>query len=244
MKAFKKHTIFFLFVFVNFLYAGEVYAVLQCSLAASCNSPDVVVFKMTSSSNSHAELPTENNYSQYVCCGGVNGLSNSCADTFEVVLRLSGNTNAHVEENTQTTAAYNGNDACLSVSSGDVSIAYQDNSCSGYDTTIASISGTPTNAHVGDANAYTRKVCGTATGATTGVGSSGVVKPLGEALRKAILRIADFNGDGRVDIIDLSILLYYTDLPGYGFSFYDLNQDGVLNFSDVSVLFFYWTAFR
>src|SRR5258708_1237348 len=157
---------FFFFSFVFFFLAETAFAALSCTVSASC-SGGIVVLRIASTSNSHSELPSQSNYANLLCCSGVTGLSNSCSGTYAVALRLAGATNAHVEENTQSTAAYNGNDACLSVpSGGTVSIGYQDNNCNTFDTTLASISQTPTNAHIGDANAYTRKVCGSASSST------------------------------------------------------------------------------
>lgn len=159
-------------VFAFVFLANAAYAALSCSVSTTCTSPDVVVLRMASTANSHAELPSQSNYSQLVCCGAVSGLSNSCANTFGVALRLSGATNAHVEENTQSTTVYNGNNVCLSVSSGTVTIGYQNNNCSGFDATLASISQTPINAHVGDSSAYTRKVCATVTTSTSNLCSN------------------------------------------------------------------------
>jgi len=245
---FKKIQIF-IFILIFFLSAGTVFAALSCSVAASCSSPDIVVLRMTGTTNSHAELPSQSNYSQLVCCGGVSGLANSCTNTFGVALRLSDTTNAHVEENTESTAAYDGNNACLSVSSGTITIGYQNTNCTGFDTTVASISQTPTNAHIGDGSAYIRKICATASsGATTSSGGSGQIiirdkpKPADE-FQEEILETADFNHDGRIDILDLSILLYYSDQSGYGLSVYDLNKDNELDFLDVSILFYYWSPF-
>jgi hypothetical protein len=55
-------------------------------------------------------------------------------------------------------------------------------------------------------------------------------------------QIADFNCDGLVNIIDLSILLYYYNQTGAGVAPYDLNEDGMINLSDVSIMFYYWTS--
>lgn len=54
-------------------------------------------------------------------------------------------------------------------------------------------------------------------------------------------QIADFNGDGRVDIIDLSILLYHYGETGPDASHYDLDHNGIVDFPDVSILMYYWT---
>jgi hypothetical protein len=53
--------------------------------------------------------------------------------------------------------------------------------------------------------------------------------------------IADFNCDGRVDLLDLSIFLFYIDEPGTPPAVYDLNSDGVLNLKDISIIFYYWS---
>jgi hypothetical protein len=52
---------------------------------------------------------------------------------------------------------------------------------------------------------------------------------------------ADFNGDGRINIIDLSILLYHYDETGKNLGCYDLNKNEVVDFPDLSILMFYWT---
>ncbi len=50
---------------------------------------------------------------------------------------------------------------------------------------------------------------------------------------------ADLNEDGRVDIVDLSIFLYYSNKPYL--ARYDFNQDGKIDLVDISILLFYWT---
>jgi len=148
--------VFFLFYAVKVLKTSA--GTLSCSVTTSCPS-GVVIWRMSGTSNAHAELPSQSNYSQLVCCSGVPGLSNSCTGTFATVLKLSRTTNAHVEQNTQTNYTHN---VCISVpAGGSVSVGYQANNCIGYDTTLGSMSG-PTNAHVGDSTAYTTKICATA----------------------------------------------------------------------------------
>lgn len=250
-----KKTIIFVFIFTSSLLANKALAQLSCQVATTCNSPDVIVLKMSSISNSHAELPTENNYPQLLCCGNIAGLSNSCSNNSGVVLRLSSATNAHVEENTQSTPVYNGHNACLSVPSGSVSIGYQNNNCDNLGTTIASISQSPTNAHIGDATAYSRKVCAFITVnlcSSIYCGQSALAynitrntTTIDANTKREILKIADFNFDEEVNILDLSILLYYINQPyqeysNTGFSFYDLNKDHKIDFLDVSILFYYW----
>ncbi|OGY99647.1 MAG: hypothetical protein A2945_03310 [Candidatus Liptonbacteria bacterium RIFCSPLOWO2_01_FULL_52_25] len=53
-------------------------------------------------------------------------------------------------------------------------------------------------------------------------------------------QLVDFNGDGRVDMIDLSILLYYYGERGDIVRRYDLNRSGIVGLADVSILMYYW----
>lgn len=141
--------------FVRVVNAGT----LSCSVATTCPS-GTVIWRMSGTSNAHAELPSQSLYTQLVCCTGVTGLGTSCTGTFATALKLSGTTNAHAEQNSQANYA---NNACISVpSGGSVSVGYQATNCTGFDTTLGSMTGT-TNAHVGDA--YTTKICATAAGA-------------------------------------------------------------------------------
>jgi hypothetical protein len=52
----------------------------------------------------------------------------------------------------------------------------------------------------------------------------------------------DFNKDRHVDIVDLSIFLYYLGNPTADFYWQDLNDDGVLDIVDLSILLYYWTG--
>jgi hypothetical protein len=54
--------------------------------------------------------------------------------------------------------------------------------------------------------------------------------------------IADFNCDGRVDIIDLSILLSHYGQSVSPNSPYDLDHSGAVDFSDISILMYHWTG--
>lgn len=53
-------------------------------------------------------------------------------------------------------------------------------------------------------------------------------------------KIADFNCDTHVDILDLSILLYHTDYSGDEIAPFDLSPDGVIDLIDASIMFYYW----
>lgn len=158
-KIYLKHTkkIFTIFLVCLFASSPQILnAALSCSVSATCNSPDVVLFRVSAASNAHAELPSQSNYTAKVCCTGITGLGNSCAGNYAVVVRLDATTNAHLEQNDQGNYA---NDACISAPGGyRITVAYQNTNCSGYDTIATSMSGT-TNAHTGGQSAYTKKIC-------------------------------------------------------------------------------------
>lgn len=56
---------------------------------------------------------------------------------------------------------------------------------------------------------------------------------------KLICAEADLNGDGKVDIIDFSILLFWWGGPN---ECADQNQDGIVNLIDFSIMMYYWTG--
>ncbi len=64
----------------------------------------------------------------------------------------------------------------------------------------------------------------------------------GPPLITPLYQRADFNGDNRVDIVDLSILLYYYGRTDPLALRYDLSGDGIVDFRDVSILMYYWTG--
>lgn len=144
-----------------------IYAAISCSVttAAACTGGDVVLLRMSGSTNAHAELPSQSNVnyaSNVVCCSGVSTIGNSCAaSNKQIFAKISGVTNGTIQETSVNTY---GTNVCLSdsVDNDTITVGYQDTNCSGYDTTIASISSSD-NAHVGDASAYTRKICATVT---------------------------------------------------------------------------------
>lgn len=54
---------------------------------------------------------------------------------------------------------------------------------------------------------------------------------------------ADENGDGRVNIVDLSIILYWWgETPKETSRAADINKDGQINLKDLSVMLYYWTG--
>jgi len=176
-----KKIIVLLSLFLFFLSADSAEAALNCSIASSCGSPNVTVLRMSALTNSHAELPSQTNYNNYICCGGVTGLGNNCgAANKAVVLKLSAPTNAHLEKNTGT--AYSGNNACLSAPSGyAVDCSYTAANCSDLGPNyvqLACISG-DTNAHVDNCSVYSTKVCCAVTSTITcgiNVPSSGLAE--------------------------------------------------------------------
>ena len=128
---------------------------LACSITTVCS--DTTIFKLSATTNAHAEMPNQTNYTNEVCCSGGVGLGTSCSGNYDTVLKLSGLTNAHVEKKTQANYA---NSTCISATSGTMLCDYStDCSTLGSDyVCLASISG-DTNAHTGDCTAYPTKVC-------------------------------------------------------------------------------------
>jgi len=53
--------------------------------------------------------------------------------------------------------------------------------------------------------------------------------------------VCDLNSDGRCNIFDLSIFLYWMDKSYNLASNFDLNKDGHLDIADISLIFYYWT---
>lgn len=153
-------------VVVSFFYGNKARAgTLSCSVTTAAGCTGTIIYRMSGASDAHLELPTQSTAAydgNVVCCTGVAGLDISCSGVFDTVLKLSGVTNAHAEQNSQSLYA---NSACMSVpNGGSVLVDYQESNCNGFDTTLGSMWGT-TNAHVGDGTAYTTKICASASGA-------------------------------------------------------------------------------
>jgi len=136
---------------------GNYLTDLTCSITSgSC--ANTTVFKMYATTNAHAELSSQSNYTYYACCSGVTGLGTSCSGNYDIVLKLSGLTNAHVEKSTQSNYA---NSVCLSVSEDTTIVCDYATDCSSLGSDyacVASISG-DTNAHVSNCTEYATKVC-------------------------------------------------------------------------------------
>lgn len=149
-----------LYAFPALVLAGT----LSCSITTDASCTETVIYRMSSSTNAHAELANQSTATydnNVICCTNVIGLGNSCSGTNAIALKLSSTTNAHAEQNTESNYS---DHACISVPvGGSVSVGYQASNCTGFDTTLGSIDSL-TNSHVGDASAYTTKICATAAG--------------------------------------------------------------------------------
>lgn len=148
-------------VFFSVTYSTQA-GTLTCSVTTAAACSGVVMLRMSSTTNAHAELATGTTpayNTSVVCCSNVPGLTNVCSGTNQIIVRLASTTNAHVQDTTQS--GYT-NNACIAVGVGGVvSLGYQATNCTGYDTTLASIAST-SNSHIGDSSAYSRKICATA----------------------------------------------------------------------------------
>ena len=147
----KRIIILSLSLFLLFILADSAEAALSCSFN-SCPSGGIYVLRISASYNAHTELPSQSNYSNYVCCSGISGTSCSGGTAF---LKLSALTNAHVE---QTNYFNYSNNACLTPSAGETISCNYSTSCSAGYTCLASISGA-TNAHIAQCGVYSTQVC-------------------------------------------------------------------------------------
>lgn len=147
---------------ISIVYAHTLIAgTLSCSMATSCTNGSII-YKTSSTTNAHAEKASSTNYTRMLCCTNVKNIGNSCTGNFATVLKLSSTTNAHVEQNTFVNYA---EQVCLSAPTGaSISVGYQAANCTGWDTTLGSMSAA-TNAHIGDPSAYNTKICATASDA-------------------------------------------------------------------------------
>ena len=153
--------LFFGAFFARLAYAGT----LSCSVTTAAACTGTVIWRMSGATNAHTELPSQSTAAydnNVVCCNGVTGLSNLCSGTFATALKLSGTTNAHIQQSGSYSQS-----VCISVPGGwSVSVGYQATDCATYDTTLGSMKAT-TNSHVGNTTAYTEyKICGTAAGSS------------------------------------------------------------------------------
>ena len=132
---------------------------LSCTIRNTpCIGNEVCVFRMDDTAGGHAGTCSDSSYSYRVCCSASSGSlsvdikDGNCGQ--DGVISLFSTDNSHVEK--YPSSNYN-NDICLSSTAGVINCNYPA-SCGGGHTCIASISDT-TNAHIGDCNAYTTKIC-------------------------------------------------------------------------------------
>lgn len=140
------------------LFVAASHAELSCSVTARASCTGTIMAGVYDSDNAHAESSTE--YSNVICCTEQYGtaIGTSCSGSLwknVTLFKLSAATNAHAEQNTQSNY---GTNVCASTTA-NLSMTYA-SSCAAYDTCVASISDV-TNAHVGDCNTYTTKICAT-----------------------------------------------------------------------------------
>jgi hypothetical protein len=136
-------------------------AVLECQVrSGGCLADEFPLLRMSDTNNAHAGFETVSSYNNKICCKDSLGIVNvgySCSGNTDTFLYLQGADNSHVEENSGGAQNYS-NKACISVDQGSIVCSYESGSCSAGTSCLASISG-PTNAHIGDCNAYSEKIC-------------------------------------------------------------------------------------
>ncbi len=141
-------------------YVSELY----CEITPLCLYTDVL--HISSLFNAHAELSSQSNYGNIICCREVYGevVGTECsADDAEPILHLESESNAHVEKVSESNYAF---DVCLSGTENFNITCDYSSGCGGYDTCMASISseetGSDTNLMIGNctgAEAYSTKIC-------------------------------------------------------------------------------------
>lgn len=149
----------FPFLFFLFLSVNSVTA-LTCSVKNSCGAGETALLKLSGADNAHAELITQTNYGNTICCSEATPgtiLGTDCSGNFDVFLILKKPTNSHVEKKTSLNYT---NNACISANTGTVACNYSSVDCTAPSTCLARISG-DTNAHIGDCagSSYTTRVC-------------------------------------------------------------------------------------
>ena len=133
--------------------------VFTCSITSdSCGGVDVL--HIYSLDGGHAELNTQSNYSQKVCCVGGGAIvtnitdSSQCEENQATILKLYSATNSHVEKGTENNYT---NKVCLSAIGKTATCTYASSCPSGY-VQLITISDGETSLHVSD-SIFTNKVC-------------------------------------------------------------------------------------
>jgi len=164
----KKILLLFLFFTIYFLLLfPTVFSDLNCQIfsSGSCPAGNVNLLYIKNDSggynNAHAQLPSVATYSNVLCC---NSTGQTLGNTSGIIfLKLYSDTNSHVQDpdNEDLNPKYT-NNAYISADISNPTCQLSDNSCPGGYTCLISIAGDNndrTNAHVGECNHYTKKVC-------------------------------------------------------------------------------------
>jgi hypothetical protein len=161
---------------INYWKIGGIQNALSCNL---CNVPgkncgvsgladckNTIVLKLSSSTNAHAEKPTQANYPCAIECSGPFDFSidsNCSSDSKNLILKMSADTNAHVGG---ASSSYS-NNLCLERPSGQATCRLVSGDCDKKtdkktgETCVATISGKD-NAHIArcdGSTAYSNKIC-------------------------------------------------------------------------------------
>jgi hypothetical protein len=167
MTELKKNYLILLFIVILILiYLKIVFADLTCSIteSTSYSSDKVALLRLKNDTggydNSHAQLANYSGtlYANTLCCNSTNNqnLNNTCGTPF---IRLNNNTNAHVQNVSNTTYSIN---ACIYSTAAPLCGVYVNSCPTSYTClfSIASNSGNNyTNAHVSSCNKYQLQVC-------------------------------------------------------------------------------------
>lgn len=133
---------------------------LDCKISPTCPFDDYEfgawVIALSSPSNAHGSVISDTLVPPYstnkICCSSNIELGTDCE---AVLLKLSSTENAHAQILSETEYSTN---ICLSAEPGTMYCSERENTCYEYEECVLSISG-ETNAHLGDCNAYYKKIC-------------------------------------------------------------------------------------
>ncbi len=166
MKSSAKIGIFTLLVvsiIVTIYISITVIADLSCSIqTGSCSSGTAILHMENSTggyNNAHAELASQSNYNNYLCCETTGKTLTTTCDT--IFLELSATSNAHVQDPASAATPDYTEDACIGNATG--SCQTESGSCSAGYTCLLSMASSEgdnqTNAHVANCSYYDLQVC-------------------------------------------------------------------------------------
>lgn len=131
------------------------------TLKSACDANETCVIAFSDINNSHVEDCSIGNYNYKLCANDLSNVTLTPSDCLGGgVVALSSDTNAQVEKYNLPTGFTTKKNLCIDSLLGEVECTYdtKDNCLDNYYGLLFSISG-PTNAHVGDVDAYQRVVC-------------------------------------------------------------------------------------